>query len=126
GDFLKFEVWDYFTAGVYAIMMGGFIFSIFKLIGDFTKKKYNRNFLYIVFIFALVFIYWYKLPYAHRFGRYMMPIIPFFILVSSIGIVNLARLIGQSARSKQVANGLAFILLGIMLVMGISNYVDNK
>lgn len=126
GDFLKFEVWDYFTAGVYAIIMGGFLFSVLKLVGDFTKKKYNRNLLYIVFIFALVFIYWYKLPYAHRFGRYMMPIIPFFILVSSIGVKDLCRLIGGYAKSKQVANGLAFIIFGIILFIGITNYLENK
>jgi TPR repeat protein len=126
GDFLQFEVWDYFTVGAYALIMGGFIFSVLKLISDFTKKKYNANFLYILFIMALVFIYWYKLPYAHRFGRYMMPIIPFFILVSAIGIRDFARLIGGYLKSKEIGNGLIFVLMAIILFMEYGNYTENK
>lgn len=126
GDFLKFEVWDYFTVGAYAVIMGGFIFSVLKLISDFTKKKYNTNFLYILFILALVFIYWYKLPYAHRFGRYMMPIIPFFILVSSLGIRDLGRLIGGYMKSKEIANGIIFVLMAVILFMEYGNYTENK
>ncbi|MCB0724905.1 MAG: tetratricopeptide repeat protein [Ignavibacteriae bacterium] len=126
GDFLHFEVWDYFTNGAYAVIMAGFIFSVLKLLFDFTKKKYNTNFLYILFIFALVFIYWYKLPYAHRFGRYMMPIIPFFILVSTLGIRDLGRLIGSFMKSKEIGNGIVFISLAVILFMGYGNYNDNK
>lgn len=79
--FMKVEVWQYFTSGAYGILMIGFIFSVLKMFYDLFKKKYNQNIIYIVFALALVFVYWYKMPYAHRFGRYMMPIIPFFILV---------------------------------------------
>ena len=126
GDFLHFEVWDYFTTGAYAVIMGGFIFSVLKLVADFTKKKYNTNFLYILFIFALVFIYWYKLPYAHRFGRYMMPIIPFFILVSTLGIRDLGRLIGGYMKSSQIGNGIIFLVMAVILFMSYGNYSENK
>ncbi|MCE9538141.1 MAG: hypothetical protein K8R85_02855, partial [Bacteroidetes bacterium] len=64
--FLQGEVWDYFTSGAYGVIMFGFIISVLKLIFDTAKKRYNANFFYIVFAFALVFIYWFKLPYAHR------------------------------------------------------------
>ncbi len=125
-DFLQFEVWDYFTAGTYAIIMGGFIFSVLKLVSDFTKKKYNANFVYILFILALVFIYWYKLPYAHRFGRYMMPIIPFFILVSTIGIRDFTRLIGSFMKSREITNGLMFILIAVILFFEWGDYSEIK
>ena len=125
-DFLKFEVWDYFTRGAYGIVIVGFIFSILKLVYDLTKKRYNQNLIYIVFIFALIFIYWYKLPYAHRFGRYLMPAIPFFLLVSGIGFRDLAKLVGKYFKSRNLAFNIILLVLGIILVFSIKDYYENK
>lgn len=124
--FLQGEVWDYFTSGAYGVIMFGFIISTLKFVFDTAKKKYNPNFLYIVFAFALVFIYWFKLPYAHRFGRYLMPIIPFMVIVSMGGFRELARLTASYFKSKQLANGLNFILILLVLVLSVPNYLDNK
>lgn len=125
-EFLKGEVWDYFTSGAYGIMMFGFIISAIKLVFDTVKKKYNPNFIYIIFALALVFIYWYKLPYAHRFGRYMMPIIPFMILASMTGFRDMARLIGSYLKSSPVANGVNFIIVALILFISTQNYAENK
>ena len=80
-NFLKFEVWQYFTESAYALFIVPFIIAVLVIFSDIFKRKYNRNFIVIVFIFTLIFIFWYKLPYAHRFGRYLMPILPFYILL---------------------------------------------
>jgi len=125
-DFLKGEVWDYFTSGAYGIFMIGFLISVIKLISDIFKKKYNANFLYVVFIFALVFIYWYKLPYAHRFGRYLMPIIPFLILVSITGFRDAGRMLTQYFKNKSFSTGLVFVVIAVSLFMSLQNYLDNK
>lgn len=126
GDFFKFEVWDYFTTGAYAIMMIGFLFSTLKLVYDLIKKKYNQNTGYILFCFMLVFIYWYKLPYAHRFGRYLMPIIPFLILVSMRGFRDISQIIGTSFNSRSFANGFFVLILILTLVLSGVNYNSNK
>jgi len=125
-DFLKGEVWGYFTSGAYGLVMLGFFISTLVMLKDLFKKKYNPNFIYIVFCFALVFIYWYKLPYAHRFGRYMMPIIPFMILVSLVGFRDLARMMAEYFKSKQLANGLNLIIIIVIFFWSFQNYFDNK
>lgn len=125
-DFLKGEVWDYFTSGSYGVVMVGFFAgTIFALI-DLLKKKYNNNFLYIVFILAFVFIYWYKLPYAHRFGRYMMPIIPFMIIVSSVGLKEFFKTFGKFLNNRTVAVYGTVLILGLITVLSFNNYLDNK
>jgi len=125
-DFLKFEVWQYFTNGAYALVFAGFAVSLIILISDLLKKKYNPNLLYFLFIFALVFVYWYKLPYAHRFGRYLMPIIPFMIIVSGTGFRDLAKYFGGYMKSRQTAIATFFIIAIIILGWTIVNYSDNK
>jgi len=101
-EFLKQEVWQYFTSGAYMYIMIGFIAGFLFTLKNLFKGKYNPNILYVLFILILIFIYWYKLPYAHRFGRYMMPVIPFFILVSVSGFKEAAVLIASFLKSRQV------------------------
>jgi hypothetical protein len=124
--FLKVEVWEYFTSGAYGIIMVGFVFSILKTLYDLSKKKYNQNILYVVFIFALIFIYWYKMPYAHRFGRYMMPIFPFFILLSGLGFRDLLKLSAGLFKSRNFVIGLYFIISAIIFIYSVKDYAEHK
>jgi tetratricopeptide (TPR) repeat protein len=133
--FLENEVWNYFTdnffvkdapKGSYILLMLGFFISVLKLIKDLFVKKYNPNFVYVVFAFALVFIYWFKMPYAHRFGRYLMPIIPFLILVSLGGFRELAKVTASYLKSKEIANALNIILILGVVALSIPDYLTNK
>lgn len=121
-EFLKYEVWDYFTTGAYGVVMAGFLLSVLMMLKDVFSKKYNSTILYTGFIAALVFEYWYKLPYAHRFGRYMMPVIPFFVLASAIGYREAFYLIGRYMKSKQVYLALSAIVFGVMVILSVINY----
>ena len=125
-EFFKNEVWKYFTSGPYSIIMFGFFLAILYSVRDFVKKIYNPNILYIGFTVALILIYYLKLPYAHRFGRYLMPIIPFFILASGQGIRDASKMLGGYFRSRNTAIGIIIVLLTIMLVYSFSNYLDNR
>jgi arabinofuranosyltransferase len=124
--FLKEDVWGYFTTGAYGIIMIGFLFSSLKYVYDLIKRKYNQNSGYILFCFCLVFIYWLKLPYTHRFGRYLMPLIPFLILVSMRGFRDISQIIGSSFNSRSFANGFFIIIVAVTLVMSAMNYNENK
>jgi len=125
-DFLKLEVWNYFTTGSYGVIMIGFFAGAIYSIYNLFRKKYNNNILYVIFIFAFVFIYWYKLPYAHRFGRYMMPIIPFLILVSSAGFKELFKSLGSYLSNRTLAVYGTIVILGLITVYSFTNYLDNK
>ena len=125
-DFLRAEVWEYFTSGAYGLVMVGFIFAVLLFLYDVFRKKYNNNTLYITFIFILVFIYWYMLPYAHRFGRYMMPVIPFLLLVSATGFRDFAKLLGGYFKSRNIAVGLSIFALGAVILFSIKDYNNNK
>jgi len=133
-EFLRDEVWKYFTRDskfsfeyfLINLMMVGFLFSIAKLIYDLYKKTYNQNTIYILFILGLVFVYFLKLPYAHRFGRYMMPLIPFYILVATIGFRDIARLLNRFTDNALFAKSVFYIFIGITFFQGIKDYDDTR
>ena len=125
-DFFKNEVWGYFTSGSYLIVMSGFFFALIFTIKDFFRKIYNPNILYIGFTAALILVYYIKLPYAHRFGRYLMPVIPFFILASGLGIRDTAKILGKYFKSRNFAVGIATVILAATAVYSFTNYLENR
>lgn len=123
-DFLSLEVWDYFTTGSYSILMAGTLISILFITIDVFSKKYNRFFVYLIFILAFIFIYWYKLPYAHRFGRYMMPIIPFFIFLSIYGFSQAAVFLYGKFKFRLIKQ-VTLLVLFTSLIISTSECISN-
>lgn len=125
-DFLKFEVWEYFTESAYILLIIPFIAAIIKIAVDSFGLRYNKNTLAVIFIFALIFIYWYKLPYAHRFGRYLMPVFPFYILLFIYGSREIFKWLAQYLNDKKLVNGLNIILIGTAVFYFGSQYYKHK
>ncbi len=125
-SFLKYEVWEYFTTGFYLIIMIGFLLNFLFIFRDIFNKKYNQTIFYTLFILIFIFIYYYKLPYAHRFGRYLMPIIPFFILTAFLSYRELTKIIGNYFKARKIAIGFFLILSAITLIYSIANYLENR
>jgi len=125
-EFLKFEVWGYFIESSYILLIVPFIAAFIKITGDSVKLRYNSFLLPVIFIFALIFIYWYKLPYAHRFGRYLMPIIPFYILTFVYGSRVIFKYLYGFFREKNLVNGLNYILIAAAVIYSVSAYWEQK
>jgi len=125
-DFLKIEVWEYFTESAYLLIIIPFIFGFIRLLNDTVKLRYNKMLPALLFIVALIFIYWYKLPYAHRFGRYMMPIFPFYILLSVYGGREFFKWFANYIGDKNLVNALNVILIAGTIVYFAVGYNKNK
>lgn len=125
-DFLKNEVWGYFTESSYVLFIVPFIIGVLKILGDSFKSRYNLFLLPLIFIFAFIFIYWYKLPYAHRFGRYMMPIIPFYIITFIYGARVFFKYFYRYFKDKNTVNALNYIFLGAVIIYSGSSYYETK
>ncbi len=125
-DFLRVEVWEYFTESAYLLIFIPFVFGVIKLASDSFKLKYNPLIPAFIFIALLIFMYWYKLPYAHRFGRYMMPIFPFYILLSVYGGREFFRWFANYLGDTKLVNGLNIILLAGTVVYFTSVYNATK
>lgn len=125
-DFMKVEVWEYFTESAYLLIFIPFLFGIIKLGSDTIKLKYNALIPAFIFIALLIFMYWYKLPYAHRFGRYLMPIFPFYILLSVYGGREFFRWFAGYIGDSKLVNGLNVILIAGTLVYYGTEYYETR
>ena len=124
--FLRYEVWGYFTSSSYSLLIMPFIIGILKIIYDSIKKRYNNFLLAGLFIFMIIFLYWYKLPFAAVKGRYLIPVIPFYILVSVYGAREFFRMLVPYFKDRKIINTLNLILFGIIIVYTVVSYFDTK
>ena len=125
-DFLKVEVWEYFTESAYILIFIPFVFGVIKLFSDSFRFRYNPLIPALLFIAFLIFMYWYKLPYAHRFGRYMMPIFPFYILLSVYGGREFFKWLAKYLGDTKLVNGLNIILLAGSIIYCATGYNEIK
>lgn len=125
-EFLKVEVWDYFTESAYILIFIPFVFGVVKLFSDSFRLRYNPLIPALLFIAFLIFMYWYKLPYAHRFGRYMMPIFPFYILLAVYGGREFFKWLANYIGDTKLVNGLNIILLAGTIIYSAAGYNEIK
>ena len=125
-DFLKFEVWGYFTKSSYVFLIAPFLFGVIMLFNEARKLKYNSLFTALLFIIFLIFIYWYKLPFAAVKGRYMVPIIPFYIIISVYGAREFFKLLVLFFNDKKIVNTLNMVFFIITIIFTAFAYLEHK
>lgn len=84
--FLENEVLKYFTQDEFILIWIPFLIGAAGIIISFFKKEKNDFLICLLFIVGLIAVYYIKLPFGHRFGRYLMPVIPFYLMIALYGV----------------------------------------
>jgi hypothetical protein len=124
--FLQYEVWGYFTESAYVLIIVPFIIALLKIVTDTFKLRYNPYLAMAAFAFGLIFVYWFKLPYSHRFGRYLMPVYPFYFLLFLYGSRILFSYFARYMSTKKIANSLNIVFLAAVTIYFAAAYFDNR
>ncbi|MBS1516951.1 MAG: hypothetical protein JSS91_02590 [Bacteroidetes bacterium] len=116
------KVFPFFSNMSYGIIAAGFIIAFLKFIYDTVKLKTSENSLYIIFTVLFLMLYMVKLPEVNRFGRYVMPLIPFFILVSVAGFRDFLILLNKFISNQFVVRLVFILLAGLIFYQSINSY----
>src|ERR1041384_2416945 len=96
-----------FPAQVLGFLTGGhlFIFSYAVCVGGLSclwsvvRRRREELFIALLWPAALFLAYWKELPYLYQEGRYLMPILPFIILLGLRGVSTSLLVAGKAVRS---------------------------
>jgi tetratricopeptide (TPR) repeat protein len=109
--FLENDVIKYFSESEFILIWLPFLFYLGVIIRSVIKREYNSYLVFILFIAGLIGVYYLKLPFSHRFGRYLMPVIPLYILIAIAGIKTITDYIHtKSVKSKTFLPNSIFLL----------------
>lgn len=120
------NVWAYFTVDTYKLLMAGFIISFLLFIKRVLKRERSSNSLYFLFILFFLFIHVMKIPAFTRFGRYLMPLIPFFILVSLSGYKDFFELLSGHFKKTIVFRYVTYVITAAMVSFSIFYFYHYK
>ena len=126
-EFLSRDVIKDFTSFEFVIIWIPFLISGIIIIRDFIKKQYNEFSVYLIFIAGFIFTYWWLLPFSFSFGRYLLPVIPFYIILSVYGIKVILEYFARKVKSQAPVNVLGagyFIAAFILSIVYINSNSD--
>ena len=121
-SFLENEVIKYFTQSEFSLFWIPFLIGAFGILKSLFKKERNNLLVFLLFITGLIGIYYIKLPFAHRFGRYLMPAIPFYIVIALSGVKIFLDFINSKFRNSSLLN----FLFIIYLIVSLGILIDNN
>ncbi|HMQ68881.1 MAG TPA: hypothetical protein PKC58_07815 [Ignavibacteria bacterium] len=124
--FLKVYIWQFFSEAHFAFMLPGFIIIFVNSMYDLFKRNYNSYSIYIFFILIFILIYFIKIPLFSRFGRYFMPMIPFYIMISMGGYVFLIDLFKDLLKNMMLRKIINSGILLFFVVMTLINFKSNS
>ncbi len=115
------ELWQLLTGG------GRIIALVLATVGVLwsVAEKRHGNIMLVLYPLGMIFLYRWKLPYLYQDGRYLIPMLPFLLLLAVIGV---ARSASWYAKSTSVASLLSIILLlaaAIGTYTGMSTSLDT-
>lgn len=127
-NFLKNDVLNYFSSGELSLIAIIFIISSIVFFIDIINKKYNPNFVYFLFTIGFVLAYYIQLPFSHRFGRYLMPIILSYLLIALLGLKNFLYKIQKKGKTdwSRIINFTFVVIILFVLYKSFLLISDNR
>lgn len=126
-NFINRDVIKYFSSGEFVLVWIFFLTNVIFSIYDIIKKRYNPFILYTIFTIFFVLVYIVQLPFAHRFGRYLMPVIPFYLITFIYGLKRLVELIHLKSKSDWyfALNTLLLLFAGVTVLSSTNSISEN-
>jgi len=110
------QVFHYFTDNHLFLISLLAAIGIIVFVATVARKGRTGLFIPVLFAAEMFLVYWKNLPYLYQEGRYLMPVIPFFLLVAVHGLDSLISFFRRSA-SAFFTSGRVLLVQGIVFVI---------
>ena len=118
------DVIKYFTSTEFALYWIPFLIAAIVVLKDLIKRQYNGFSIYLIFITGFIFTYWWLIPFTPAYGRYLLPIVPFYIILAVYGVKELLEFFSLKIRSAVPVNILGIGYFAAALVVSVVYFTD--
>ncbi len=118
-----------FWGQLWALVAGGGKIIAFVLacvgVAWMAAEKRRRNAAIVLYPLGMIFLYHWKLPYLFQDGRYLIPVLPFLLLLAMIGSAKSASWLVKSIPVASMLSIVLIIAATIGEFIGMSDAIDN-
>ena len=125
-SFLLKDVIESFSTAEFVILWVPLLIGSFVVLRDLIKKQYSGFSLYVIFIGGFIFTYWWLLPFSFSFSRYLIPIIPSYIILCVFGIKEILQFFGSKIKSSVPVVFLGAGYFAAVVIISIVFLKDNS
>ncbi len=101
-----------------------FLLAAIGVVWMVTEKK-RGNMALVLYPLGMIFLYKWKLPYLFQDGRYLIPILPFILLLAIIGSARSAMWLAKSVAPATILSIMLILAAAIGEIAGMSDALDN-
>ena len=116
------EVWKFYSSPVLNVFVGFFFVALIDFIMRIVRRE-NISLLFpAFFVLGMILTYWIELPFLYQDGRYIIPTIPFFLIVSVYGMRRLFQWLIQILGSPMMirfGNVMTLTLFLLAILIGV-------
>lgn len=124
GEAFPGQVFHFLADGHMIIISIFAALGIFSILRSFIFRERNTFSIPLLFSAGLFFAYWLKLPYLYQNGRYLMPVLPFVLLIGLHGVekslIVLTRFVSRFSKelNRSVATAALLAVASLQFVQG--------
>ncbi|MBN2384422.1 hypothetical protein JXQ70_16220 [bacterium] len=112
------QVLEYLSYAGILLLLPGCVWAFFESGLRLKRKQRVPVLLDLLWLGTLIMLYYWKLPYVRQHGRYILPVLPFLVLIGLYGSTNLiARFCGHKNKTQAV---LLHALLALITIWQLS------
>jgi hypothetical protein len=115
------QLWQLVAGGGRIIAL---VLAVMGIAWTITEKK-RANLVLILYPLGMIFLYHWKLPYLYQDGRYLIPILPFILLLATIGSARTASWLAKSPSPASLLSILLILVAAIGEFTIMSDTIDN-
>jgi len=104
------EVVKYISGGTQVVLAPFAAVGLIVVLIDLVRRKRSLMLIPVLFSVGMFLAYWMKLPYLYQNGRYMMPILPFIIVLGLGGVATVLSLLKTFVRDEHTLDRIQVVL----------------
>lgn len=118
-------VFHFLTDGHLSILSIFVGIGILALLSRLIRREEQAHLFVLLWPLMLFFAYWQNLPYLYQEGRYMMPVLPFIVLMGAIGVKSALEIVGKRIKTLNRPRTATVVASMIMLVL-VSQFASSS
>jgi hypothetical protein len=121
------DLWEFISQKGLIVVFVFYAIDLVVMLVSLMRRRSVRLLFAHLFVLGLAAAYWWKLPYLYQDGRYLIPILPFYILLGLSGAQKVFERLTRAPFSRSRGAQFGFVLVVLVVcVMELASFATTR
>lgn len=119
-------LWSFFAGKLLIAAFLLYAVHLAQVLRDLVRLQANKFLAADLFLLGIAAVYWWKLPYLYQNGRYVTPLLPFYLMGALLGALEVREWLSHRTRNGKALAALAMAMFTVILTGELTRFSENK